>query len=240
MTFAKTAPLFAALAALMMTPATASAQDQAAPAAPQTVAPAPAPAPMPLEQFMGNPEYQLALDLSSGGRVIVQLRPDKAPLHVERLRTLARAGFYNGLIFHRVIEGFMAQGGDPQGNGSGGSQLPNLAAEFNDLPHVRGVLSMARAEERDSANSQFFIMLLPRLTLDRNYTAFGRVISGMQYVDQIAMGEPPANPTRIIQLSVVADNRPMPNFAVPTEVPAAPAAAPITADQLNAPVPPGQ
>lgn len=232
------------IAALLAAPALA--QDAVPPAAPVApaevaapVAPPPAaPAPMTPDQYMNNPEYMLAIDLSSGGRVIVQLRPDKAPAHIERIRTLARQGFYNGLIFHRVIDGFMAQGGDPAGNGTGGSTLPNVAAEFNDLPHVRGVLSMARSEDRNSANSQFFIMLLPRLTLDRNYTAFGRVISGMQYVDQIARGEPPANPTRIIQLSVMADNRPMPNFDVPVAPPAP--ASPVTVEQLNAPLQPAQ
>jgi peptidylprolyl isomerase len=213
---------------------------EAAPA-PSSPAPAASPAMTP-EQYLNNPEFMLALDLSSGGRVIVQLRPDMAPQHVERLRTLARQGFYNGLLFHRVIDGFMAQGGDPNGNGTGGSALPNLPGEFNDLPHVRGALSMARSEDRNSANSQFFIMLLPRLTLDRNYTVFGRVVSGIQFVDAIQRGEPPANPTRILQMSVMADNRPPPDFAAVAPPPAAasPAAAPITADQLNAPIPPGR
>ncbi len=162
------------------------------------------------EGVLNNPEQMLALDLSSGGRVVIQLRPDVAPQHVERIKTLARQGFYNGLTFHRVIEGFMAQGGDPQGNGTGGSQLPDLPAEFNGLPHVRGALSMARAENPNSANSQFFIMLLPRLTLDRNYTVFGRVVSGMDVIDRVQRGEPPAHPTRIVQASVMADQRPLP------------------------------
>jgi cyclophilin family peptidyl-prolyl cis-trans isomerase len=212
-------------------PAPTPAPAPAAPAALPAVTGAPV---VPIETAIGNPEYQLALDLSTGGRVIIQLRPDKAPNHVERVRTLARQGFYDGLVFHRVIDGFMAQGGDPLGNGSGGSPLPNVAAEFNDLPHVRGVISMARSESPDSANSQFFLMLLPRLSLDQHYTGFGRVISGMQFVDAIARGEPPANPTRILQASMVADNRPLPNFAAAT--PAAPTAAPITADDLNAPI----
>ena len=125
------------------------------------------------------------LNLSNGGAVRIQLRPDKAPNSVERIKTLARRGFYDGLVFHRVIEGFMAQGGDPKGDGSGGSELPDLKAEFNDLPHLRGTMSMARAQSPDSANSQFFIMLMPNLSLDGNYTAVGRVISGMQYVDAI-------------------------------------------------------
>ena len=181
------------------------------------------------EQYLNNPEYMLAIDLSTGGRVVVQLRPDVAPHHVERIKELARQGFYNGLLFHRVIDGFMAQGGDPRGNGSGGSTLPNVAAEFNDLPHVRGVLSMARSESPDSANSQFFIMLLPRLSLDHNYTVFGRVISGMEFVDRIQRGEPPANPSRMVQVSVMADNRPMPPVAQLTEQPSAPAPAPVAA-----------
>jgi cyclophilin family peptidyl-prolyl cis-trans isomerase len=176
--------------------------------------PAPAQVPTP------TPENILVLDLSSGGRVQIQLRPDKAPGHVERIKTLTRAGFYNGLTFHRVIEGFMAQGGDPQGTGAGGSPLPDLKAEFNDLPHVRGVLSMARAESNDSANSQFFIMLMPTLRLDNRYTAFGRVISGMQYVDALPRGEPPVEPGRILRAWILADGenaplRPLPAASVP-------------------------
>ena len=187
------------------------------------------------EGVLNNPEHMLALDLSTGGRVIVQLRPDVAPLHVERIKGLTRQGFYNGLLFHRVIDGFMAQGGDPAGNGTGGSALPNLPQEFNGLPHVRGALAMARPEDRNGANSQFFIMLLPRLSLDRNYTVFGRVVSGIEYVDRIQRGEPPANPSRIVQASVMADNVPVPPASALTE--AAPAAAaPVTADQLNAPI----
>ena len=187
------------------------------------------------ESVLNNPEQMLALDLSTGGRVVIQLRPDVAPQHVERIKFLARQGFYNGLTFHRVIEGFMAQGGDPAGNGSGGSAMPNLVQEFNGLPHVRGALSMARPEDRNGANSQFYIMLLPRLSLDRNYTVFGRVVSGIEFVDRIQRGEPPVNPSRIVQASVMADNVPMPPASALTE--AAPAAAaPITADQLNAPI----
>ena len=187
------------------------------------------------EGILNNPEHMLALDLSTGGRVVIQLRPDVAPQHVERIKVLARQGFYNGLLFHRVIDGFMAQGGDPAGNGTGGSTLPNLTQEFNGLPHVRGALAMARTEDRNGANSQFFIMLLPRLSLDRNYTVFGRVVSGIEYVDRIQRGEPPANPSRIVQASIVADNVPVPPASALTE--AAPAAAaPVTADQLNAPI----
>lgn len=147
------------------------------------------------------------LQLSDGGTVRVQLRPDVAPNHVARIKELTNRGFYNGLIFHRVIDGFMAQGGDPKGDGTGGSDLPDLKPEFNDLPHVRGAVSMARSEAEDSANSQFFIMLMPRLQLDRKYTVFGRVISGMQYVDAIAKGDPPADPTKIISAHMEAPGK---------------------------------
>jgi peptidylprolyl isomerase len=175
-----------------------------------------------------DPENILLLDLSSGGRVAIQLRPDVAPGHVARIKALTRSGFYNGLTFHRVIEGFMAQGGDPKGDGTGGSDLPNLNAEFNRLPHVRGAIAAARegAPEgaspegvkaaENSANSQFYIMLSARLSLDTRYTVFGRVISGMNFVDAIEKGEPPANPTRILQASIAADNKapPPPGQAV--------------------------
>lgn len=225
----------AALAAVALTPA--AAQD----AAPATAATPDAayrnnPPALPPEDIRGNPEHMLALDLSTGGRVVIQLRPDVAPRHVDRIKTLARLGFYNGLTFHRVIEGFMAQGGDPLGNGTGGSEMPDIPSEFNGLPHVRGTLAMARSQSPDSANSQFFIMLLPRLSLDRNYTALGRVVSGMEFVDRIQRGEPPANPSRIVQASILADGQPMPPASALTEnVPAA-AGAPVTADDLNAPI----
>lgn len=177
-----------------------------APAAFAQTAPAqPAAAPPAIDQ-----ENILNLDLSTGGRVVIQLRPDKAPQSVERIKTLTRQHFYDGLTFHRVIDGFMAQTGDPKGTGEGGSPLPNLKAEFNDLPHVRGTVSMARADAIDSANSQFFIMFQPMLRLDGKYTPFGRVISGMQYVDVIERGEPPVNPSRIIRASIGAENVPPP------------------------------
>ena len=172
-----------------------------------------------------DPENILHLDLSTGGRVTIMLRPQAAPNHVERIKTLVRRGFYNGVIFHRVIDGFMAQTGDPQGTGQGGSDLPDLKAEFNDLPHVRGAVSMARTNEPDSANSQFFIMFQPLLRLDRTYTVWGRVISGMQWVDAIERGEPPANPSRILQASIGADNKPPPAFPAPR-----PAVDPIAAE----------
>ena len=154
-----------------------------------------------------DPDNILYLDLSTGKRVAIRLMPAWAPNHVERIKTLTRRGFYDGVIFHRVIDGFMAQTGDPTGTGQGGSDLPDLKAEFNPLPHVRGTVSMARAAGEDSANSQFFIVFYPRLGLDRKYTNFGRVISGMDAVDEIARGEPPANPTRILQASIASDNK---------------------------------
>lgn len=151
-----------------------------------------------------DPANVWVLQLSNGGTVRIQLRPDVAPNHVARIKELTGRGFYNGLKFHRVIEGFMAQGGDPKNDGTGGSELPDLQAEFNDLPHVRGTVSMARANDPNSANSQFFIMFLPRMQLDRKYTVLGRVIEGMSYVDAIARGEPPAEPTSIVSARMEA------------------------------------
>jgi peptidylprolyl isomerase len=168
----------------------------------------------------------LFLDLSNGQRIAIRLMPQWAPQTVERIKTLARQGFYDGIIFHRVIDGFMAQTGDPTGTGQGGSQLPDLKAEFNDMPHVRGTVSMARAEDPDSANSQFFIVFYPHLTLDKKYTNFGRVIQNMAAVDAIQRGEPPANPTYIAQASIASDHKP-PKFTAPEKLPqtaAAPAA----------------
>ncbi len=156
----------------------------------------------PPAEIVADPANHLNVELSSGGTVVIQLRPDLAPNHVRRIQTLAATGFYNGTIFHRVIPGFMAQGGDPTGTGSGDSPLPNLEAEFNNLPHMRGVLSMARAEDKNSANSQFFIMFIPNASLERNYTVFGRVISGMDAVDKIAPGEPPEQPTKIVSAQI--------------------------------------
>jgi cyclophilin family peptidyl-prolyl cis-trans isomerase len=158
-------------------------------------------------------ENILYLDLSTGGRVAILLNPTIAPAHVERIKTLARRGFYNGIIFHRVIEGFMAQTGDPTGTGEGDSDLPDLKAEFNPTPHLRGTVSMARTNDPNSANSQFFICFLPRFSLDNKYTVFGRVISGMQFVDSIARGEPPVSPDKIVQASIAADNLPAPVIA---------------------------
>lgn len=131
------------------------------PAMAQTTAPVSAPTAPDLENM-------LVLDLSTGGRVTIQMFPAVAPAHVERIKTLTRLGFYNGVIFHRVIDGFMAQTGDPKGTGQGGSELPDLKAEFNDTPHLRGTVSMARTNEPDTANSQFFICFQPRFSLDKN------------------------------------------------------------------------
>ena len=156
-----------------------------------------------------DPENTIYLDLEYG-RVVIQLRPDLAPNHVDRFKKLARAGFYDGLTWHRVIDGFMAQTGDPVGDGTGGSDLPNLEAEFNSGKHVRGSLSMARAESPNSANSQFYVVLDESPHLDGQYTYFGAVVEGMEFVDQIRKGNPARNgtvtyPDRIIQMQVAAD-----------------------------------
>ncbi|KQM33131.1 peptidylprolyl isomerase [Sphingomonas sp. Leaf10] len=168
------------------------------------------------------------LDLSTGGRVTIWLRPDVAPKMVSRIKTLTREKFYDGLAFHRVIDGFMAQGGDPDGDGTGGSKLPNVEKEFNYLPHVRGAVAAARANDENSANSQFYIMLAPRLSLDKKYTVFGRVIDGMQYVDAIEKGEPPANPSRIVHAYVGSDNPPPYQAVAPVALPETVAPLPAT------------
>ena len=144
----------------------------------------------------------LTLSLSSGGDVVIKLRPDLAPGHVERIAGLAKDGFYDGVVFHRVIPGFMAQGGDPTGTGMGGSDLPDLKAEFNSEPHVRGVCSMARAQNPNSANSQFFICFDDATFLDRQYTVWGQVESGMEHVDALPVGEPPREPGKILKATV--------------------------------------
>lgn len=185
-------------------------------------------------QAAQSPENMLILDLSTGGRVTIQLFSEIAPAHVERIKTLTRQGFYNGVVFHRVIDGFMAQTGDPTGTGQGGSQLPDLKAEFTRTPHLRGTVSMARTNDPDSANSQFFICFQPRFTLDNKYSVFGRVTSGMQFVDAIERGEPPANPSRIVQASIAADNVPPPITILPTRPPFFENPA-VTVEQPNAP-----
>jgi peptidylprolyl isomerase len=144
----------------------------------------------------------LTFSLDSGGDVVIKLRPDLAPGHVERITTLAKQGFYDGVVFHRVIPGFMAQGGDPTGTGMGGSDLPDIKAEFNTHSHVRGVCSMARSSNPNSANSQFFICFDDATFLDRQYTAWGEVIEGMEHVDALPKGEPPAKPGKILKATV--------------------------------------
>ncbi|MBC00313.1 MAG: peptidylprolyl isomerase [Rhodobacteraceae bacterium] len=151
-----------------------------------------------------DPENTLYLDLKDG-RVVIRLRPDLAPNHVERIKTLARDGFYDGIVFHRVIDGFMAQTGDPTGTGMGGSDLPDLKAEFSEAPFRRGVLGMARSRAPDSANSQFFIMFADGDWLNGQYTVFGEVVDGMEHVDKIKRGEPVEDPDKIIKMQVAAD-----------------------------------
>ena len=194
----------AALAVLVATPSLAQ-DEEAAPA------PRPASAYATIDyNLQDDRDNILFLDLSNGKRVAIRLMPDWAPQHVERIKTLARQGFYDGVIFHRVID---------------------LQAEFNPMPHVRGTVSMARAQAEDSANSQFFIVFYPRFSLDKKYTNFGRVIAGMDAVDAIHRGEPPRDPTRIVQASIASDNKPAPT---PQEI-AASNPASITADDLTAP-----
>lgn len=215
----------AALATGLLFATSVAAQTPAAKAADVPPAPLVAPA--------LTPENTWNLDLSTGGRVSIQLRPDVAPGHVERIKTLTRQGFYDGVVFHRVIEGFMAQTGDPTGTGEGGSPLPDIKAEFNKLPHVRGAVSAARTDQQDTANSQFFIMFAPRLGLDGKYSVFGRVVSGIQHVDAITRGtgqngEVTANPSRILRASIGTDS------AAP---PLAAAMAPVTIPAVQAPAP---
>ena len=151
-----------------------------------------------------DPENTLVLETTKG-RVVIELRPDLAPGHVERIKTLARQGFYDGVAFHRVIEGFMAQTGCPQGTGTGGSDLPDLKAEFNAEPHVRGTVSMARTNAPNSANSQFFICFDDATFLDNKYTVWGKVVEGMENVDKIKRGEPVSDPDRILSMKIMAD-----------------------------------
>ena len=153
---------------------------------------------------MADPENTLLLETTQGP-VTIELRPDLAPGHVARIKALAREGFYDGVVFHRVIEGFMAQGGDPTGTGTGGSKHPNLAAEFSAEPHVRGICSMARSSSPNSANSQFFIVFGDASFLDRQYTVWGKVTAGMENVDKFKRGEPVRDPDRITKATVMAD-----------------------------------
>lgn len=156
-----------------------------------------------------NRDNQIIMALKTGN-VLIELYPDIAPKHTERLKTLTREGFYNGIVFHRVIDGFMAQTGDPTGTGSGSSHLPDLEAEFNKTPHIRGVLSMARSSNPNSANSQFFICFDEAGWLDGQYTAFGKVIDGMEHIDAIKKGEGGngmvSNPDSIISMKLASDD----------------------------------
>ncbi|MES2698176.1 MAG: peptidylprolyl isomerase [Pseudomonadota bacterium] len=153
---------------------------------------------------MADDKLTFTLDTGdgAGGDVVIQLRPDLAPGHVARIKELVSEGFYDGVVFHRVIPGFMAQGGDPTGTGMGGSDKPDLAAEFNAEPHVRGVCSMARSSNPNSANSQFFICFDDARFLDKQYTAWGVVESGMEHVDALPKGEPPRKPGKIAKATL--------------------------------------
>lgn len=151
-----------------------------------------------------DPENTLLLETTKGN-VVIELRPDLAPNHVARLKELAREGFYDGIVFHRVIDGFMAQVGCPNGTGTGGSDKPDLVQEFNDEKHVRGTCSMARTSAPNSANSQFFICFGDAPFLNKQYTVWGQVTSGMEVVDQLERGEPVRNPDSIVSMRVAAD-----------------------------------
>ena len=152
-----------------------------------------------------DPENTLVIEIENGGEVAIQMLPDVAPKHVERIKTLAREGFYDGIAFHRVIDGFMAQTGCPHGRGTGGSKHPDLPAEFSKVPFERGTVGMARTQNPNSANSQFFIMFKEGSFLNGQYTVWGQVVSGMEHVDALARGEPPRNPDRMKRVKVAAD-----------------------------------
>jgi len=151
---------------------------------------------------MAGDKNTLLLNLDNGGEVVIRLRPDLAPQHVARIRELAGEGFYDDVVFHRVIDGFMAQGGDPTGSGMGGSDKPDLPAEFSREPHVRGTASMARSQSPNSANSQFFICFDECRFLDGQYTVWGEVVEGMEHVDALPKGEPPRAPGRIVNATL--------------------------------------
>ena len=153
---------------------------------------------------MADAENTLLMETTKGP-VKIELRPDLAPNHVARIKELAREGFYDGIVFHRVIDGFMAQAGCPNGTGTGGSDTPDLKAEFNDEPHVRGICSMARTNQPHSANSQFFIVFDDARFLDKQYTVWGQVVEGMDNIDQLKRGEPVREPDSIISMKVAAD-----------------------------------
>jgi len=175
------------------------------------IAAKPAPVPPPMPSILAPTEItavkanHLFLELSTGGTIEIVMRPDLAPSHVQRIQSLVRRGFYNGLTFHRVIPGFMAQGGDPKGTGEGGSELPDLKAEFTTIPFLRGTFAAARADDRNSANSQFFIMFAEGSFLNGKYTVIGEVVTGMDVVDKLNPGEPPATPDKMVKVQVAAD-----------------------------------
>ncbi len=158
-----------------------------------------------------DPQNTLYLD-TKDGRITIRLRPDLAPKHVAQIKTLAKRGFYDGIVFHRVIDGFMAQTGDPKGDGTGGSDLPNVPAEFSEVPFQRGTVGMARSQDPNSANSQFFICFAPQPSLNKKYTVFGEVVAGMDVVDKIKKGSASANgqvigPDKIIKMRLAADSK---------------------------------
>ncbi len=158
------------------------------------------------EAVAADPANTLNMELSSGGSLTIELLPDIAPKHVERIKTLVGEGFYDGIIFHRVISGFMAQTGDPTGTGTGGSKYPDLPAEFSQTPYKRGTIGMARSQNPDSANSQFFICFTDTgcSFLKGQYTVLGQVTSGMEFVDKLAVGEPPKSPDKIVKVTIGA------------------------------------
>ena len=151
-----------------------------------------------------NTNEKLLLELTHG-EVVIELHSDVAPLHVERIKQLTKEGFYDGIVFHRVIEGFMAQTGDPTGTGMGGSDYPDVIAEFSNKPFERGTIGMARSSNPNSANSQFFICFKPAPFLNGQYTVWGTVVDGMDYVDAIARGEPPVEPDKIVRMSLIEE-----------------------------------
>ena len=200
-------------------------------AAPPPVVVPPLPSIAAPAQIAADPANKLSLELSNGGTVVIQMRPDLAPNHVQRIQTLVRQGFYNGLPFHRVIPGFMAQGGDPKGNGGGGSSLPDLKAEFSTMPVFRGTVAAARTDKPDTANSQFFIMFAPMVSIEGEYTVWGRVIADMDAVDRIAVGEPPEHPTKMVRAYLGDSVAPAASATAPVAGPAptpSPAPAPAS------------
>lgn len=179
-------------------------------------------------------ENTIYLQIENSGTVEIELLPSVAPKHVEQIKTLTRQGFYDGIIFHRVIDGFMAQTGDPTGTGTGGSDLPNLKAEFSDTNYGRGTVGMARSSSPDSANSQFFICFDDCSFLNGQYTVFGQVTEGMAFIDAVEKGEPPANPSKIAKMIVAADFKAEPTAeATPEATPADAAPAEATQDETT-------